>query len=81
MNLKNKKIPLPVTSSENPSEQLFRDLVNHIPSGVAIFAAVEDGKDFIIRDFNPAAEIIEKVKREDIIGHKVSEVFPGVNAK
>jgi len=79
MNPRNKKIPLPVTSTENPGEQLFRELFNHIQSGVAIFAAVDDGKDFIIRDFNPTAEIIDKVKREDIIGRKVSEVFPGIH--
>ena len=33
---------------------------------------------FIFRDFNPAGERIEGVRKEDIIGKRVTEVFPGV---
>ena len=36
------------------------------------------GADFVILEFNHAAERTEKVTREDVIGHKVTEVFPGV---
>lgn len=62
------------------SEVRFRELFNRMSSGVAVYEAADDGGDFIIRDFNPAAEKIEKVSREDIIGKRVSEVFPGVKA-
>ncbi|MGV8128295.1 MAG: PAS domain S-box protein [Methanolinea sp.] len=60
------------------SEERFRQLFTRMPSGVAIYEAVDDGRDFIIRDFNTAAESIEHVRKEDIIGKKVTEVFPGV---
>ena len=60
------------------SEVRFRDLFSNMSSGVAIYDATADGMDFIVRDINRAVETIEKVKKEDIIGHRVREIFPGV---
>ena len=60
------------------SESRFRELFNHMSSGVAVYEAKDNGKDFIIKDFNRAAEKMEKVKKEDIIGKSVLKVFPGV---
>ena len=60
------------------SEKRFKELFNHISSGVAVYEAKDNGKDFIIRDFNRAAKKIEKVKKEDIIGKSVLRVFPEV---
>lgn len=60
------------------SEERFRQLFSRMPSGVAIYEAADDGGDFIIRDFNAAAESIEHVRKDDIIGQRVTEVFPGV---
>ena len=45
------------------SESRFRELFNHMSSGVAVYEPKDNGKDFIIKDFNQAAEKIEKVKR------------------
>jgi len=53
-------------------------VMNHVASGVAIYEAVDEGADFIIVDFNRAAEKIEQVKRADLIGRSVLDVFPGV---
>ncbi|UCD49575.1 MAG: PAS domain S-box protein [Phycisphaerales bacterium] len=53
-------------------------LMNHITSGVAIYEAAKEGEDFLFVDFNRAAEKIEQVKRADIVGRSVLEVFPGV---
>ena len=60
------------------SEARFRDLFNNMSSGVAIYDPVPGGQDFIIRDVNRAVETIENVRRKDIIGRSVLEVFPGV---
>jgi len=60
------------------SEIRFRGLFNFMSSGVAVYEAVDNGGDFIIRDFNPAAERIEKISRKDIVGKRVSEAFTGV---
>ncbi len=62
------------------SEARYRELFNRMSSGVAVYEAVDNGGDFIFRDFNPAAEKIEKISRKDILGKRVSEAFPGVKA-
>ncbi len=53
-------------------------LMRYAASGVAIYEAINEGDDFLIVDFNPAAEKIEHVNRADLIGRSVLEVFPGV---
>jgi len=60
------------------SEDRFRGIFENTNSGVAVYKAVDDGKDFIFLDFNASGEAIEGVRREDIIGKRVSETFPGV---
>jgi PAS domain S-box-containing protein len=59
------------------SERRFRQLFEYSGSGVAVCRAVENGADFIFRDVNRAVERIEHVSRGEIIGKKVTEVFPG----
>jgi diguanylate cyclase (GGDEF)-like protein/PAS domain S-box-containing protein len=61
------------------SEKRYHDLFNNIASGVAVYEAVDDGSDFIFRDFNAAAERIENKPRASVIGRKVTEVFPGIH--
>jgi PAS domain S-box-containing protein len=61
-------------------EEKFRQLFTRMPSAVAIYEAVEDGNDFIFRDFNSAAEKIEGIKKDDLIGRRVTQVFPGVKS-
>ncbi|MEM4196113.1 MAG: PAS domain S-box protein, partial [Methanothermobacter sp.] len=60
-------------------EERYRKLFEYIDSCVAVYEAVDDGEDFVIRDFNRAAELAEDVKREEILGRRVTEVFPGVD--
>ena len=56
----------------------FRELFNNIRSGVAVYKPVENGSDFVVTDLNRAAEQIDKQQKEDVIGKKVTEVFPAV---
>jgi len=60
------------------SDERYRDLVNFSKNGVAIYEAAADGEDFIIKDFNRAAESIDTVKKDDIIGKSIFHVFPGI---
>ncbi|MHC4563129.1 MAG: PAS domain S-box protein [Planctomycetota bacterium] len=60
------------------SEERFRQLFENMSSGVAVYEAADDGRDFIIKDFNKASERINNVARCDVIGRSVLEVFPGV---
>ena len=60
------------------SEERFREIFENMSSGVCVYEAVNGGKDFRITNFNRAAERIEKISRESVIGKTVSQVFPGV---
>ncbi|MFA5137879.1 MAG: PAS domain S-box protein [Elusimicrobiota bacterium] len=60
------------------SEARFRELFNSMKSGVAVYKAVDNGKDFVFKDFNAAAERIDGVRREELLGRSVREAFPGV---
>ena len=60
------------------SEARYRGIVEHTVNGVAVYKAIKDGEDFILVDFNKSAERIEKIKRDEVIGRSILEVFPGV---
>ncbi len=60
------------------SKERFHQLFENMNSGVAVYEAIDDGDDFIITNFNAAGERIGKVDRKDIIGKKVTDVFPEV---
>jgi PAS domain S-box-containing protein len=60
------------------SENRFRALFDHMSSGVAVYEPINDGSDFIIKDYNKAGELISKVSRDHIVGRSVLEVFPGI---
>jgi PAS domain S-box-containing protein len=61
------------------STSRYRELIEGISDCVAVYRAVDEGKDFIFLDMNRAGEKVEKIKRSDIIGRRVTEVFPGVH--
>jgi len=61
------------------SEIRFRELFGRMMAGVAVYEARDNGEDFIFNDINPAGESISQVKRTEIIGKSVLEIFPGVN--
>jgi PAS domain S-box-containing protein len=56
----------------------FAKLFETTPNGVVVYEAVNGGNDFVFRDFNPTAEKIEKISKNQVIGKKVTEVFPGI---
>jgi len=56
----------------------FRELFEHMSNGVAVFEAVDEGRDFIFNDFNRSGEHIERINRIDLQGRLLSEVFPSV---
>jgi PAS domain S-box-containing protein len=60
------------------SEERFHQIFDNMNSGVAVYEATKDGQDFIFKDFNRAAERIEQITRQDLIGKSVTQVFPGV---
>lgn len=60
-------------------ETRFRALFENMSSGCIIYTAVNDGQDFIFKDINSAAEQIDHIQRENLIGQLVTLAFPRVN--
>ncbi len=60
------------------NESRYRELFNNIKSGVAIYTVLDNGKDFILKDFNKAGEKMDGDLREDLIGKSIFDVRPGI---
>ena len=60
------------------NEVLFGGLFKNTRNAIAIYAVKNNGNDFIFKDFNLAAEKLDKVKKEELLGKNVIKVFPGV---
>jgi len=84
METNNGKNGEPCSSQQHPEDELneyqakFKALFDNVSSGVAIYEARNDGEDFVFVDFNAAAEEIDQIKKEELIGKRVTEVFPGI---
>jgi signal transduction histidine kinase len=59
-------------------EGVYRELFENMSLGVMVLESVDDGKDFLIKDFNKGGERMEHVHRADAIGKNVTKMFPGV---
>jgi PAS domain-containing protein len=60
----------------NESEIKLRNLFDNMSSGVAVYEAIDNGNNFIIKDFNKAGEQISKVTKEEVIGKRIYLCFP-----
>jgi len=62
------------------SDVRFKALFENMKRCVAVYEGVnqDEGSDFIIRDFNKAAEQAENICKEKIVNRSIKEVFPGV---
>ena len=60
------------------STERFRMLFDNMASGVAIYEAVDGGEDFVFVDLNRAGLNMGGKKKEDVIGKRVTEIFPAV---
>ncbi|NPU85002.1 MAG: diguanylate cyclase [Syntrophaceae bacterium] len=61
-------------------EERFRELFGSMSSGVVVYEALADGMDFVIRDLNRSMERIGKVRKIEVVGLSVRDVFPGMRA-
>jgi PAS domain S-box-containing protein len=60
------------------NEGRFREIFENMSSGVVVYEPINGGEDFRINSFNRAAEKIENISRNKVIGKLVTEAFPGV---
>jgi PAS domain S-box-containing protein len=63
---------------QRANEERFHQLFNTIGTCVAVYEPINDGEDFAFVDINPAGEKESHVKKEEIVGRNLTEVFPGV---
>ena len=56
----------------------YERIVNFMKSGVIICRGIDDGNDYIIDEFSPAAEKISRLERTSAIGKRLVDCFPGV---
>lgn len=55
------------------AELLFR----HAFTGIAVYRPTDDCEDYEFVDLNPAGELASHVRRDEIVGRRLTEVFPG----
>ncbi len=56
----------------------YAQLFSVMKNCVAVYKAVDDGGDFEFTDFNEAAQRAEKLPKGQVLGRRVTEVFPGI---
>ena len=61
------------------SEERYRAMFDYMKSGVAVYQPVDEGRDFVFTDFNRAAERISAIRREEVIGRRLLDLFPGMD--
>lgn len=64
------------TIQEN--EHKYRNLFDASASVIGVYEAIDNGDDFIFKDFNRSGEKIEKIKRAEIIGKSVKQRYPDI---
>jgi PAS domain S-box-containing protein len=60
------------------SEESFRDLFDSMSSGVAVYETRDEGASFILKNLNRGAERIDSLRREEVVGRSIQQVFPGI---
>ncbi|GBC60740.1 hypothetical protein DENIS_1699 [Desulfonema ishimotonii] len=60
------------------SEARYRAMFENMSSGVAVYKAVDSGRNFVFVDFNKASERMDQIRRENVIGKRLTDVFRGV---
>jgi len=65
-------------SSFSQAADIYPILMDSVSINIAVYEAIDDGEDFIFLDFNRASEITEDIKREELLGKRLKDIFPGV---
>ncbi|MBU1140721.1 MAG: PAS domain S-box protein, partial [Proteobacteria bacterium] len=60
------------------NEIRYHSLFDNMHKGGAVYRPVDHGRDFVFIDINCSGEQIDQVNRRKLIGHRVTEIFPGI---
>ena len=71
------RVTQPVLARLSASERRHRALFEQMGDAAAVLLPVDGGSDFVHVDVNPSAERIEGLPRAEMVGRRLTEVFPG----
>gem|GEM_PF-747926 len=57
------------------SENRFKDIFSSLSQGGIIYEVADDETDFLISDFNPTAQRLDKIEKEKAVGRFFTELF------
>ncbi len=60
------------------NKERWESLFNNSPAAIAVYQAVDNGNDFIFTDFNLTAQKIDNFNINQVIGKRLSVMFPSV---
>lgn len=68
----------PIVHRLRQSEIRYRELFDNLELGVAVYEPIADGTDFVFRDLNRAGELTEGLQRRNVIGRRLTELYPRI---
>ena len=69
---------LKVQAALQQSEVRYREMFENMSNAVAVYEVMDSGHSFRFKEFNRAAEKIEKISRENVLGKSPLDVFPNL---
>ena len=75
--MKRKKLKRPSTKAKKNTAALFENMINGYAYCKMIFDEKDEPSDFMYLEINDAFEKLTGLKREAVVGRKVSEAIPG----
>ncbi len=67
-----------ITEEKKKIETRYDSLFQHMGSGVSVFHPVSGGMDFVFKDINASGEKIYSIRKQEVVGKHLTEVFPHV---
>ncbi|MDD5712733.1 MAG: PAS domain S-box protein, partial [Smithellaceae bacterium] len=66
------------TASEllRENETRYREMFNNMKGGAAVFTVIAGGEDFVFKDLNKGAQMIEQLRKDEVLGKSLAEIFP-----
>ncbi len=66
------------TADLTVAKQRLETITENMATCLAVYKVVDNGADFVFTTFNKMAEVTEDLPRNQVLGRRVKDVFPGV---
>ncbi len=61
-------------------KDIYKEIFDDTGICMIVYGVVDGGRDFVFRDINRAAERREDIRKEDVLGKRLTEVFPDIQS-